>query len=45
MDGGFYYCNLFNPYEKAKKNGVKGIICGGIDYDTISKILGYSCSN
>jgi len=32
----------FNFYEKAKKNGVKGIICGGIDYDTISKILGYS---
>ncbi len=29
-------------YEKAKKYGVKGIICGGIDYDVISKILGYS---
>ncbi len=29
-------------YKKAKDHGVKGIICGGIDYDTISKILGYS---
>ena len=29
-------------YEKAKKIGVKGIVCGGVDYDTISKILGYS---
>ncbi len=32
----------FDIYEKAKKVGVKGIICGGIDYDVISKILGYS---
>ena len=29
-------------YNKAKEYGVKGIICGGIDYNSISKILGYS---
>ena len=29
----------FDFYEKAKEIGVKGIICGGIDYDSISKIL------
>ena len=29
-------------YERAKSVGVKGIICGGIDYNSISKILGYS---
>ena len=32
----------YSFYVKAKEIGVKGIICGGIDYDTISKILGYS---
>ena len=32
----------FDFYEKAKEIGVKGIICGGIDYDSISKILGYT---
>ena len=32
----------FDFYEKAKDIGVKGIICGGIDYDSISKILGYT---
>jgi len=32
----------FDIYEKAKNVGVRGIICGGVDYDTISKILGYS---
>ena len=32
----------YDFYKKAKENGVKGIICGGIDYTTISKILGYS---
>ena len=32
----------YDFYKKAKENGVKGIICGGIDYSTISKILGYS---
>ena len=29
-------------YQKSKEVGVKGIICGGVDYNTISKILGYS---
>tara|TARA_Y100001936_G_C16091877_1_gene687034 strand:+ start:4064 stop:5185 length:1122 start_codon:yes stop_codon:yes gene_type:complete len=32
----------YEIYQKAKENGVKGIVCGGIDYDSISKILGYS---
>ena len=32
----------YEIYKKAKDCGVKGIICGGVDYDTISKILGYS---
>ena len=32
----------YEIYKKAKDCGVKGIICGGIDYNTISKILGYS---
>ena len=27
-------------YEKAKKIGIKGIVCGGFDYKNISKILG-----
>ena len=29
-------------YDKAKSLGVKGIVCGGVDYNSISKILGYS---
>ena len=29
-------------YDKAKNLGVKGIVCGGIDYNSISKIIGYS---
>jgi len=29
-------------YEKAKSVGVKGIVCGGVDYNVISEILGYS---
>ena len=32
----------YEIYKKAKDCGVKGIICGGIDYDTVSNILGYS---
>jgi len=32
----------YSFYERAKEIGVKGIICGGIDYNTLSKILGYS---
>jgi len=32
----------YDVYEKAKKIGVKGIVCGGVDYNTVSKILGYS---
>jgi len=32
----------YKIYKKAKDCGVKGIICGGIDYDTVSNILGYS---
>ena len=32
----------YEIYQKAKKYGVKGIICGGVDYNTVSKILGYS---
>lgn len=32
----------YDVYEKAKKVGVKGIVCGGVDYNTVSKILGYS---
>ena len=35
------YINL-EIYEKAKSIGIKGIVCGGVDYNTISKILGYS---
>ena len=29
-------------YEKAKSVGAKGIVCGGVDYNVISEILGYS---
>jgi len=29
-------------YLKAKEMNVSGIVCGGVDYNTISKILGYS---
>ena len=32
----------YEIYKKAKDCGVKGIICGGVDYNTISDILGYS---
>ena len=32
----------YEIYKKAKDFGVKGIICGGVDYNTISDILGYS---
>ena len=32
----------YEIYKKAKDCGVKGIICGGVDYNTISNILGYS---
>ena len=32
----------YNIYQKAKEIGVRGIVCGGVDYNTISKILGYS---
>tara|TARA_Y100001970_G_scaffold10421_1_gene12332 strand:+ start:6764 stop:7885 length:1122 start_codon:yes stop_codon:yes gene_type:complete len=32
----------YDIYQKAKAVGVKGIVCGGIDYNTVSKILGYS---
>ena len=31
----------YESYVKANKIGVKGIVCGGIDYITLSKILGY----
>ena len=37
-------CNSYVDYDfynKAKDLGVKGIICGGFDYNNISKILGY----
>ncbi len=29
-------------YNKAKSVGVKGIVCGGVDYNDVSEILGYS---
>tara|TARA_B100001123_G_C15320398_1_gene1027679 strand:- start:966 stop:2087 length:1122 start_codon:yes stop_codon:yes gene_type:complete len=32
----------YEIYNKAQEVGVKGIVCGGVDYNTISKILGYS---
>jgi len=32
----------YQIYKKARDFGVKGIICGGVDYNTISDILGYS---
>ena len=31
----------YNFYKEANNSGVLGIVCGGIDYSTISKILGY----
>ena len=31
----------YELYKKANEIGVKGIVCGGIDYMTLSKILGY----
>jgi len=35
------YINL-DIYKKAKSVGIKGIVCGGVDYNDISEILGYS---
>tara|TARA_Y100000996_G_scaffold134088_1_gene101857 strand:+ start:2344 stop:3465 length:1122 start_codon:yes stop_codon:yes gene_type:complete len=35
------YINL-DIYKKAKLVGVKGIVCGGVDYNDVSDILGYS---
>ncbi len=35
------YINL-EIYNMAKSVGVKGIVCGGVDYNDISDILGYS---
>ena len=35
------YINI-DIYRNAKRVGVRGIVCGGIDYSTISEILGYS---
>ena len=32
----------YDIYEKAKQVGVSGIITGGFNYDSLSKILGYS---
>ena len=32
----------YNFYNKAKEYGIKGVVCGGINYNTISEILGYS---
>ena len=32
----------YNFYKKCSEIGIKGIICGGFDYDNISEILGYS---
>ena len=37
--GSYISCEVYN---KAKECGVNGIICGGVDYNTISMILGYS---
>jgi len=31
----------YESYIKANKIGIKGIVCGGIDYMTLSEILGY----
>ena len=31
----------YESYKKANEIGAKGIVCGGIDYMTLSKILGY----
>lgn len=31
----------FNAFEKAKKIGVAGIVVGGFNYESLSKILGY----
>ena len=31
----------YSLYTKAHKVGIKGIVCGGIDYMTLSNILGY----
>tara|TARA_B100001029_G_C15051165_1_gene450819 strand:- start:56 stop:1159 length:1104 start_codon:yes stop_codon:yes gene_type:complete len=34
-------CLTYDFYQEAFKMGVKGIVCGGIDYSTLSRILGY----
>ena len=34
-------CLTYESYQKANMVGIKGIVCGGIDYMTLSKILGY----
>tara|TARA_B100001142_G_scaffold71623_1_gene72271 strand:- start:10152 stop:11258 length:1107 start_codon:yes stop_codon:yes gene_type:complete len=31
----------YGTYQKINKLGLKGIICGGIDYESLTKILGY----
>ena len=31
----------FEAYKKMSNLGLKGIICGGIDYESLTKILGY----
>ena len=31
----------YGAYQKINKLGLKGIICGGIDYESLTKILGY----
>ena len=31
----------YEVYQKASSQGVKGIVCGGIDYTTLTRILGY----
>ena len=31
----------YHFYEQSKKIGVKAVVCGGVDYNTVSKILSY----
>ena len=45
LSGKIIVCGSYIDYEiysKAKEVQVSGIVCGGVDYNTISKILGYS---
>ena len=45
LRGKIIVCGSYIDYEiysKAKEVQVSGIVCGGVDYNTISKILGYS---